>query len=324
MRHTHLYIALALSLMASGNALAQPTNEQSLSHRLSLVQPGSMPTTNASARQGQWRIDWGHQRLKSTNIDTVGWFFSMDTLTFRDAKTNAHKDIRLGVSYTPWEHVTLGVALRHTSRKWGLDKVSAILLPLSNTDFLAATMASVELSAAYHAFFSEQWAWECRYALEIGRGRLYSALSELMFFYRPVDYVCPPLLTTEREKVEQRYTAFNHSLSGGVSIFSTNRAMQGTVMLSAAYTHRGKFHADKSVHNHWGEMLPHLQKQRGLLALQPALMLTFHARRVFSIQGHAGLSMHFANGSLCSLSPAYGLQFSWRVTNTHRNPTQEQ
>ena len=115
MRHTHLFLAFALSLIACGNAMAQPTNEQSLSHRLSLVQPGSMPTTNASARQGQWRIDWGHQRLKSTNIDTVGWFFSMDTLTFRDAKTNAHKDIRLGVSYTPWEHVTLGLGFGHSS-----------------------------------------------------------------------------------------------------------------------------------------------------------------------------------------------------------------
>lgn len=324
MRHTHLFLAFALSLIACGNAMAQPTNEQSLSHRMSLVQPGSMPTTNASARQGQWRIDWSHQRLKSTNIDTVGWFFSMDTLTFRDAKTNAHKDIRLGVSYTPWEHVTLGVALRHTSRKWGLDKVSAILLPLSNTDFLAATMATLELSGTYHAFLSERWAWECRYAIEMGRGRLYSALSELMFFYRPVDYVCPPLLTTEREKVEQRYTAFNHSLSGGVSVFSTNRAIQGTAMLSAAYAHRGKIRSDKSTYNHWGEMLPHLEQQRGLLALQPALMFTFHARRVFSLQVHTGASMHFANGSLCSLSPAYGLQFSWRVTNTHRNPTQEQ
>lgn len=302
-------LTISLTLAASAWAQANQNNPEERPKYLNF-RPWQPPTSRALAHKGQLRFELGHQTYWNHKDS---YFAQPDSARPSITEHQASKtikalmiyDLRMGATYTPWDHVTLGVAYLHNHRT-----IDFPLRRLPNGEtsagtnhsylYTTANANSIELSGTYHATIGTNFAYEARTALTIGRGKHTYQWSW-----------CIPTTTDYFDEI-LRYTVFNHSLEGGLSAFTKNRMLQATLLLNAGYT--GYISSGEIIQKQvWEQMASHISKHPVSLYFTPSMLFTFNAPKVFSIQMHIGLPMGRHDTEICTRLPTIGMNLSWRL-----------
>lgn len=309
MRYLLTTLTICLTLATSAWAQTKQHNPDNYIKRLNF-RPWQPPTSRALAHKGQLRFELGHQTYWNHK---ESYFAQPDSArlsitehqAFQAIKAIMFHDLRVGASYTPWEHITLGVAY---IRNYRMADFPLHRLPEGQTSAgtnhsfmsFAAKANSLELSGTYHAPLGTNFAYEARTALTIGRGKHTYKMSW-----------CIPTTTDYFDEI-LRYTVFNHSLEGGLSAFTKNRMLQATLLLNAGYT--GYISSGEIVQKQvWEQMASHISKHPVSLYFTPSLLFTFNAPKVFSLQMHIGLPMGRHDTKICTRLPSVGFNLSWRL-----------
>ena len=206
-----LYASSALGqtnwqIESHGDNFKQSQNRQQYSFRASLP-----PSTNVLAPKGQLRVEAERQLYlgsypEQNNPTKLAVF---DGLIFRNWLLVA--DSRLGLSYTPWDNITIGAAWI-ASRKFDLQAINKLpewqLSGQRNHLVIQYDIRidMLELSGSYHRLAGEWWAWEGRTTLSLGRGN--------HIYNRTFNYGEPDIYGLNLYNDELRYNLFNHSLEG--------------------------------------------------------------------------------------------------------------
>lgn len=309
MRRLLTTLTICLTLATSAWAQAKQHDPDDYTKYLNF-RPWQPPTSRALAHKGQLRFELGHQTYwdyKDSYIaqpDSTRPSF-LDYQTTKSIKALLIYDLRVGATYTPWEHVTLGVAYirNHRMADFPLRQLPEGQTSAgTNHSFLSfeANANSLELSGTYHATLGTNFAYEARTALTIGRGKHTYEMA-----YRI------PATTNYFDEI-LHYTVFNHSLEGGLSAFTKSRMLQATLLLNAGYT--GYISSGEIVQKQvWEQMASHISKHPVSLYFTPSLLFTFNAPKVFSLQMHIGLPMGRHDTEICTRLPSVGFNLSWRL-----------
>lgn len=313
MRKTIASTTIAIAMLCSHIALGQ----SEFKYRF---RPSPPPTTNALAPKGRLRVEYGLQgyfktdsKLVLENIPIVGEVsipLSLPYLLFADAiashllngnassivNLHLHTDAHWGVYYTPWDNITLGASYSS----------SFVLDSRERTRHYSAIMDNLstlfELSGGYHRIMGKYWGVECSTALGLGRGE---------YTHKHTAYNAQDTL---QQYDAQRYSLFNHSLGGGVSVFTNRKRVQLMLMMTTGYTRYLNAKIKNVKHEERVQGYERMDGQgvlpNGTIYVDPSLMLSLNARRVFSFQLQAGLSMGKGEGSP---QPHAGFAMSFRI-----------
>ena len=278
--------------------------------------PALPPTTNVLATQGRLRLEFGGQGyIKMENEITVfGISIPVSLSTMILATPLLHYllpvehissssgvflagETRTGLSYTAWDNITLGAAYISSL---SFDAQTTIN-PDVNTDF-DKSCGLFELSGGYHRIMGRYWGFETRTSLGFGRGK-----------YGYTQRYMQDTLTI-RECDNRRYGIFNHSLEGGLSVFTPRRRVQLTLLVNAGYTRYYNVRPytkgfQRSDLNNY-EPLHTAIIPKGTVYVDPSLVLSLNARRVFSFQAHVGYPMGRHEGKKL---PRIGFNMSFRI-----------
>ena len=274
--------------------------------------PALPPTTNVLATQGRLRLEFGGQgyikkeneiavfgisipvSLSKVNLNPLLHYLLPAEHISSSSGVFMMGETRSGVSYTPWDNITLGAAYISSL---SFDAQTTIN-PDVNTDF-DKSCGLFELSGTYHRIMGKYWGFETRTTLGFGRGN-----------YRYTQQYMRDTLTI-REYDYRRYGLFNHSLEGGISVFTPRRRVQLTLLMNTGYTRYFNSRIDKTKdqpEDH--EQLATAIIPKGTVYMDPSLVLSLNARRVFSFQAHVGYPMGRHEGKKL---PRIGFNMSFRI-----------
>lgn len=277
--------------------------------------PSLPPITHTLALKKQLSIDFSRQLYWGTaHSADQGVFADFGGCIFRNFKHVS--DSRIGISYTPWEHITIGAAYIGT-RRYDLKHLEPSPTTITSHDIdniaFSNSMDMLGLSATYHRQAGEWWAWEARTSLSLGRGRH----TYFDSFVYPAKGYNPRLMNDPRATAlhndELRYNLFNHSLEGAVSVFTKRKRLQLTLLVNAGYTLYFNARGLIIQQQVYEQLASVLNRRRATLYMDPALVLNINCHRMFSLQTHVGFPMGLGESELRTFVPTIGLGMSFRI-----------
>lgn len=306
----------------------------------SFRQPSS-PTTYALSRKGQLRIEYSPQIHLSNMPDSI---FKLDNGDGRSRAKYFFEDKfmtdgiggRANISYTPWEHITLGAAFVYTQM---IEHVGHVVAQFSDDDNIAgefdannlfrhqiysSTFMSGELSGAYHSVITNFMAYEVRTAMSIGSGKqryndTYSRnTGDYSYFGENIKYIYS--LYDDYFK----YNMFNHSFVGGLSFFTPRRTLQASLLVDVGYTTYFNKQLERPFYSRqlYDQVIEPFNRNPWDLYCAPWFMLSINTPAVFSIRFHYGfeVSKQHRRYDSAPLRSTVGFTLSWRLTNARMLP----
>ena len=310
-------IALLLALGGGFNhASAQAIWGDEALKRYAMFAPGRIPTSYALAYRWQMRVDLSHQLYfkqgikTAPNMDTYKWVSPQ----FLALELDKSRDWRLGLSLTPWNRITIGLALSTSYRcfEWINERMLR-----AHTAYIDHDMA--EFLGSFHDVFGGNFAYEVRYMFCSSRIRFRSNESSVkMDINDALDVAAAIVLLTPLDDLFDG-TMHSQSITGGLSVFNNSRSVQGTLQLNTEYAYLRAYEYKNP--NLLYDVWQRLRNQHGFLQFTPSLMFAYHTKRVFSLQMHVGLPICLLDGHLYAPCPTWGVQLSFRAIKAHRNPS---
>ena len=306
----------------------------------SFRQPSS-PTTYALSRKGQLRIELSpHIRLNnmpdSIFMLDVGDGRTMAKYCYRDKFPINCAGSRINISYTPWEHITLGAAFLFTQT---FQHIGHVVAQFSDDDNIAgefdvnnlfrhqiysSTFMSGELSGAYHSVITNFMAYEVRTAMSIGSGKqryndTYSCnTGDYSYFGENIKYI------SSVYDDYFKYTMFNHSFVGGLSFFTPRRTLQASLLVDVGYTTYFNKQLERPFYSRqlYDQVIDPFNRNPWDLYCAPWFMLSINTPAVFSIRFHYGfeVSKQHRRYDGAPLRSTAGVTLSWRLTNARMLP----
>lgn len=297
----------------------------------SFRQPTS-PTTYGLSRKGQFRIETSTQFHLSNMPDTI---FMLDNDDERFETEHFFKNkfmvdgssSRINISYTPWEHITLGAAFAYTLM---IEHVGHVVAQLSDVDNIlgefdannlfrhqvySSNFMSGELSGSYHSVITNFLAYEARTAISVGKG-VQSYKESYGYKMENAGY--------KYKADELRYGIFNHNFVGGLSVFTPRRTLQASFLLDVGYTtYFNKRLVEPFLSQQlFSQVIDPFNRNPWDLYYAPWFILSINTPAVFSIRFHYGFEVSKQHRRYASapLRTTAGLTLSWRLTNTRMVP----
>ncbi len=319
MRNTLKAIALcALTYLMGHTATAQDSWSREAMVRYSALHPIQAPITHAMAYKGQLRAHLGLEAMRSKKIAPApGNYISPSFFTYNEDPYWGQSHASLAAYYTPWEHISFGLSFSANNLDAGVESIHPTVWTLNTEHSLAST------SAAYHAKFSEYFAFEGQYSLGFGKGKLAASGLEITgaIWY----YIIPIPTGVKRHQIEHSYSMFNQNLSGGISVYTGKRLkhlFQGTFMLNIGHTRYFNFNHDNST-TLWADVAQRLQSNPNVFSLTPSLIFTVNTPNVFSAQFNIGRQLTWLDGTPYSHTFSAGVQLSFRILKKRIFPKPE-
>ena len=295
----------------------------------SFRQPSS-PTTYALSRKNQLRIELSPQVHLNTMPDSI---FMLDVddrriiakKVFKNKEINEGFGFRANISFTPWEHITLGAAFVYSNMS---ERVGHVVAQFSDDDnpiagfdannlfrhqIYSSTFMSGELSGAYHSVITNFMAYEVRTAMSLGAGK--QSFHETYSHLGDYGFVRGDCL---------EYKIFNHSFVGGLSFFTPRRTLQATLLLDVGYTTYFNKQLERPFYSRqlYDQVIAPFNRNPWDLYCAPWFMLSINTPSVFSIRFHYGfeVSKQHRRYDSAPLRSTVGVTLSWRIIKVRMVP----